>query len=348
MIGDDAEASLDRVGRRSRNVDQVPFDHLNLGPVRPVPIERLLAADSPRLAGENNEHACALAQVETELPPIIVHRSTMRVIDGMHRLRVAQLRGDLEIRIEYFDGTELEAFVRAVELNVTHGLPLTRADREAAAAHIIESSDRWSDRAIAKMTGLSAPTVGKIRTLAGPGWPGETEARMGRDGRVRPLNSALGRQRASELIAAEPNLSLREIAKRAGISQGTARDVRKRVSRGENPIPARFLPGPRPAPADHLPRPATAYPIDASYVSDLNNLQKDPSMGLTDSGRFLLRWFRLHTISQEKRIDLIKALPNHNRARIAYLAKCCSRWWAEFAQAVEQQQEERRDIPSAS
>lgn len=276
----------------------------------------------------------------------------MRIVDGMHRLRVAQLRGDTEVCVEYFEGTELEAFIRAVELNVTHGLPLTRADREAAAARIIESSDRWSDRAIAQMTGLSAPTVGKIRALAGPLRAVESEARIGRDGRVRPLNSALGRQRASELIAAEPNLSLREIARRAGISQGTARDVRKRISRGEDPVPARFLSGPRPAPtglAAHSSENATAaYPIDTSYVSDLNNLQKDPSLRLTGSGRFLLRWFHLHAISQEKRVNLIKSLPTHNRARIAYLAKCCSRWWAEFAQAVEQQQEECQDMPSAS
>ncbi|HJP73691.1 MAG TPA: streptomycin biosynthesis protein [Pseudonocardiaceae bacterium] len=312
-----------------------------------VPIDSLIPAHSPRLDGENLDHVRLLAESEDILPPILVHRGSMRIVDGMHRLRVAQLRGDAEVRIEYFEGTELEAFVRGVELNVTHGLPLTRADREAAAAHIIESSDRWSDRAIAQMTGLSAPTIGKIRALAVPDRSAESEARIGRDGRVRPLNSALGRQRASELIAAEPNLSLREIAKRAGISQGTARDVRKRVSRGEDPIPARFLPGTRPAPTS-LTSPAAAYPIDMSYVSDLNNLQKDPSLRLTGSGRFLLRWFRLHAISQEKRINLIKSLPNHNRARIAYLAKCCSRWWAEFAQAVEQQQEECHDMPNAS
>jgi ParB-like chromosome segregation protein Spo0J len=317
--------------------------------VNTVPIDSLIPANSPRLDGENLDHVRLLAESDATLPPILVHRGTMRIVDGMHRLRVAQLRGDTEVCVEYFEGTELEAFIRAVELNVTHGLPLTRADREAAAARIIESSDRWSDRAIAQMTGLSAPTVGKIRALAGPVRSVESEARIGRDGRVRPLNSALGRQRASELIAAQPHLSLREIARRAGISQGTARDVRKRISRGEDPVPARFLSGPRPAPTglagDSEP---AAYPIDMSYVSDLNNLQKDPSLRLTGSGRFLLRWFHLHAMSQEKRVNLIKSLPTHNRARIAYLAKCCSRWWAEFAQAVEQQQEECQDMPSAS
>lgn len=320
--------------------------------VNTVPTESLLPADSPRLDGENFDHVRLLAESDAILPPILVHRGSMRIVDGMHRLRVAQLRGDAEVRVEYFEGTELEAFIRAVQMNVTHGLPLTLADREAAAERIIRSSDLWSDRAVAKMTGLSAPTVKKIRAHALPVRPVESEARLGRDGRVRPMNSASGRQRASELIAAEPSLSLREIAKRAGISQGTARDVRKRVSRGEDPVPARVLAGPKPVPdglTGHSVAPATdGYPIDQSYVSDLNNLQKDPSLRLSGSGRFLLRWFGLHVISQEKRINLIKSLPTHNRARIAYLAKCCSRWWADFAQAVEQQQEEHHDIPSAS
>lgn len=303
-----------------------------------VPIDSLMPADSPRLDGENLDHVQLLAKSEATLPPILVHRDSMRVVDGMHRLRVAQFRGETEVRIEYFEGTELEAFIRGVELNVTHGLPLTRADRETAAARIIESSDVWSDRAIARMTGLSAPTVGKIRALGAPARPAESEARIGRDGRVRPLNSALGRRRASEIIAAEPDLSLREIAKRAGISQGTARDVRKRVSCGEDPVPARFLPGPQPAPAgqtSHPSVPTHAYPIDSSYLSDLNSLQKDPSLRLNAGGRSLLQLFRLHAISQDKTINLIKSLPTHNLARIAYLAQCCSRWWAEFAQAVE-------------
>src|SRR5947199_10633529 len=62
------------------------------GPV-PLPVSSLLPGDSPRVAGENPEHVQLLAAARN-LPPILVHRSTMRVIDGMHRLRAARLRGD--------------------------------------------------------------------------------------------------------------------------------------------------------------------------------------------------------------------------------------------------------------
>ena len=70
----------------------------------------------------------------------------MRVIDGTHRLRAALLRGVDVIDVLYFDGPDADAFVLAVELNHTHGLPLSRADRTAAAERIIGSHPDWSDR----------------------------------------------------------------------------------------------------------------------------------------------------------------------------------------------------------
>ncbi|MEV4258891.1 ParB N-terminal domain-containing protein, partial [Spirillospora sp. NPDC049652] len=128
-----------------------------------VAIGSLRPADSPRLRGEDREHVFRLVGVETPLPPILVHRPTMRVIDGMHRLRAAMLRGDTHIEAVYFDGTAAEAFARAVELNITHGLPLTIADRRAAAARILAAEPESSDRAVAARTGLSARTVAAVR-----------------------------------------------------------------------------------------------------------------------------------------------------------------------------------------
>ena len=61
-----------------------------------VPVELLRHADSPRLDGESPDHIRTLAESGSDLPPILVHRETMRVIDGMHRLRAAILNGQLE------------------------------------------------------------------------------------------------------------------------------------------------------------------------------------------------------------------------------------------------------------
>jgi AraC family transcriptional regulator len=73
----------------------------------------------------------------------------MRVIDGMHRLRAAILNRCRSIEVEFFDGDDEEAFIRAVGQNVAHGLPLTPAGRKDAAARILRFRPALSDRSVA-------------------------------------------------------------------------------------------------------------------------------------------------------------------------------------------------------
>lgn len=210
----------------------------DLSPVHRVPLAALLPADSPRHEPERAEHARLLAGTEAALPPIVVHRPTMRVIDGTHRLRAAALLGRSEIDVRYFDGPAEDAFVLAVEANVEHGLPLSHSERTAAARRILRSHPRWSDRAIASVVGLSSKTVAAYRHKLG-GALAEVATRVGQDGRTRPLSSAEGRRIAGRLILESPEASLRVIARQAGISPGTVRDVRARMSRGEDVVPSR-------------------------------------------------------------------------------------------------------------
>lgn len=91
--------------------------------VEMVPVNELSPGDSPRIHGEDVAHARDLAEVQDSLPPIVVHRATMRVVDGMHRLCAAKIRGDREVAVEYVDGTTEDAFLRAVHDNVVHGRP---------------------------------------------------------------------------------------------------------------------------------------------------------------------------------------------------------------------------------
>src|SRR4051794_21642932 len=116
-------------------VDPGPDDLSNPGqwrieqaPVETIAIRSLRTARTPRLSGENPDHVRTLAETDGTLPPIIVHRPTMRVIDGMHRLRAAQWCDRDEIEVRFFDGSETEAFVLAVQSNIVHGLPLSVAD----------------------------------------------------------------------------------------------------------------------------------------------------------------------------------------------------------------------------
>lgn len=299
-----------------------------------VPTSSLLSSDSPRLAGEDDGHARALAESEATFPPILVNRPTMRVIDGMHRLRAAVLRGEDEIRVQFVEGDEVDAFILAVEANIAHGLPLSLADRKAAAGRIINSRPRWSDRAIASTTGLSSKTVASIRRRSTVDNP-QLNTRVGRDGRARPPNTAGGRRIAGQMMADDPNASLREIASATGISLGTAHDVSRRLHRGESPT----LPKQR----DRDQRDGQTKDDEAAIAKHkknerallLQSLKIDPSLRLTDAGRVLIRLLHALTIDAKNWDGLVDSVPAHCKPMVSDAARACAKTWQEFAEQLE-------------
>jgi ParB-like chromosome segregation protein Spo0J len=110
----------------------------------------------------------------------------MLVIDGMRRLRAAQLRGQSTIGVRFLDCGRNEIFVEQVRANVAHGLPLSLADRKATVERVLVTHPHWSDRTIAAVTGLAPKTVGRIRHDLAEQLP-EATTRVGRDGYIRPL-----------------------------------------------------------------------------------------------------------------------------------------------------------------
>jgi ParB-like nuclease domain len=301
-----------------------------------IPVADLVLSNWLRARGEDAKHVRVLAEVEDKLPPIVVHRATMRVVDGIHRVRAAMLRGAALIDAILFEGTENEAFLLAVRLNVAHGLPLTRADRVAAAVRIICSCPQWSDRAIASAAGLSDKTVASIRRQASAEIP-QMPGRVGRDGRVRPVSPDAGRRLASEVIAQKPDATISEIAMRAGISPGTARDVRQRLRNGLDPVPSR-----RRDPAGAGSRPdgegdgATGRSLSAQMVPVImKSLSADPSLRYNETGRALLRLLALHAMSSAEWERLISAVPMHRAQAVAQAARSCSEAWREFAIRLE-------------
>ncbi|MFJ2193508.1 streptomycin biosynthesis protein [Kitasatospora sp. NPDC087861] len=302
-----------------------------------VPLDLLQPSHSPRVNGESDEHARVLAQLDTGLPPILVQRSTMRVIDGMHRLRAAQLRGDDGIEVEFFDGEEADAFVLAVRLNIAHGLPLTQADRNAAADRILAAFPYWSDRRVAASTGLAAGTVAALRRRS-TDQDGQLNVRVGRDGRARPLHAAEGRRRAAELIAAHPEASLREIAESAGIAPATAKDVRDRMRAGQDPVAPRGRLGA----AGTEPRGCTVPARQADPVRPaqprrlvLSSLGKDPSLR-TEAGRRLLRMLSDHHIGDDDDWHrMAQGVPGHQVELLAQAARRCADHWLRLAAELE-------------
>ncbi|HEY6794429.1 MAG TPA: ParB N-terminal domain-containing protein [Kineosporiaceae bacterium] len=298
-----------------------------------VSLDLLHCADSPRLDGLDDHHAQALAASEADLPPILVQRSTMQVIDGAHRVRAAKIRGQRAIQIRYFEGSREEGFIVSVQANVQHGLPLTLADRRSAAQRIIRSWPQASDRWIANIAGLAAKTVAAIRRELGDAMP---TARIGRDGRVRPLDTKDRRRIAAELIAADPEASLRKIAKGAGISVGTAQDVRQKVRRGIDPTVTRQY-AERPADTDACKRlnRGVVEPLDGRSL--LEQLRRDPSLKYSNSGRSLLRWLgSSRLICEADWRDVVSLIPEHRVFDVARIARSCALVWSEFADELDQ------------
>ncbi|MDH6134212.1 hypothetical protein P3T37_003614 [Kitasatospora sp. MAA4] len=279
-----------------------------------VPLGALRPGHSPRLAGEDEAHVRLLAECGVQLPPILVQRGTMLVVDGMHRLRAAEFRGDSEIEVAYVEGPDDEIFVRAVRENIAHGLPLSLSDRKAAAARILTVHPEWSDRMVAKIVGLSPKTAGAVRRRATEEIP-QLHTRIGQDGRSHPLCSAEPRRAAAELIANHPETSLREVARQSGVSVGTARRVRQEVVGPRRPEP-----------------PVRASTRDERMV--IQALASDPSLKFSEAGRGLLRRLSANAIEPAEWQELLAAVPPHCVDLVSEIAITYSRSWDQFAKSL--------------
>jgi ParB-like chromosome segregation protein Spo0J len=331
--------------------------------VETVPILSVLPGDSPRLNGEDRAHIARLAEMETALPPILVDRRTMRVIDGMHRLMAASLQGRDTIQVQFFEGSAEDIFLRAVEANVTHGLPLSQSDRRSAAERIIATHPHMSDRAIGEAAGLAAKTVAAIRKRSIDHVP-QSNTRVGRDGRVRPLDSSEARRRAAELLTSQPEASLRDVARAAGISPATVLDVRNRLARGESPTSKRSRPAvtggsgrggatgtpgangtaggavaaaapARPALAPVPgPRPGARLAAAPDAAATVEKLLRDPSLRNNDQGKEMLRLLHINAVSADQLPDVAAVVPAHCVTTVGELARQYARMWQDFAQEL--------------
>jgi DNA-binding Lrp family transcriptional regulator len=316
----------------------------DLPDVRDVPIASLKIGRSPRLEGESEDHIQILAAAREELPPILVHAKTMQVIDGMHRLRAAQLNGASTIRVRFFNGSDEDAFIAAVESNTKHGLPLTLSEREIAARRILRYRPHQSDRWIAATAGVSAATVASIRQqVRSAAVSAEETARVGRDGKVRPLSSAAGRLAAQQAILENPQASLRDIAKISGISPGTVRDVRRRMANEESVVPRGETKYYRSV-STRDPESLGQTAVEGSDISEhskehparfeaaniatvLSKLQKDPSIRHTEAGRNLLRSLDAYARVSERCVQQVNEVPPHCAYLLAEFAHRCAETW---------------------
>jgi hypothetical protein len=329
-----------------------------------VPVNSLTPAFPVRQGGTDITHVRLLADASSsaELPSILVQKSNSRIIDGMHRVEVAKLRGEWSIRARLIDCTDEEALVLAIKSNTLHGLPLSRGDRISSAQRVLASHPDWSDRAVARITGVSAKTIASLRCSITADSQLNIK-RLGRDGKRHPIVAGEGRQRAAEYITSHPAASLREVARESGVSLGTAHDARDRIRRGllhvggEADSPTACPPGTPAvdAAADtavsaRMPAPpslsassgagrGTGHAHQAAWPVMAAKLASDPALRYTEGGRAFLRWMASHSMEADGWREFIDAIPPRWREQVAQLAINISEEWRQFADHLQVRQE---------
>ncbi|MFI0480833.1 ParB N-terminal domain-containing protein [Actinomadura sp. 9N215] len=303
-----------------------------------ISIGEIVHGDSPRLSGESDAHIRLLVELSGDLPLILVNRRTMRVIDGLHRVAAAKLRGESTMEAVLVDLDEREAFLLAVQANAEHGLPLTRADRNAAAERLITSYPGWSDRSIARTVGLAPGTVGAIRERS-TGQIGQLNTRAGLDGRLRPAGTTEARRRAAEIIRARPDTPLRQVAKESGLSLGTAHDVRQRLCRGQSPVPGgEEITEPPAAPRQSRNRGRARSRNgggEVSWPSVRHQVVKDPTIRYADWGRAFVQWLDANAGNCGEWKHLVDNIPRYWVDVMIDVAFSCRDEWQDFALALE-------------
>jgi ParB-like chromosome segregation protein Spo0J len=338
-------------------------------PVSIVSLDSLVPGFFLRQNGTDAAHVRLLADAAgvAELPPIIVQQGSMRVVDGLHRLAAARLRGEERISARFIDCTDESAFILAVKSNIQHGMPLSRADRIAGAERLLAWHPDWSDRALAAVTGLGTRTIVALRSQEHDNSRSGAK-RLGRDGKWRPVAGGEGRRRAAEYIMARPDASLREVARETDVSLGTVHDVRMRMRCGMDPTavgrtrsaPAQAAaasePGSTGSPADRAPvaaaasleifaagvasaRASNAIPRksamqEAAWQAVLAKLANDPTLRYTEAGRTFLRWMTLHAVSAGEWKTFMEAIPPRWLREISFVANNFSNEWREFAREL--------------
>jgi ParB-like chromosome segregation protein Spo0J len=293
-----------------------------------VETEALRYGPSLRSRRLDPAHVATLAELDGRWPPILVRRRDRVVVDGHHRVAAARLTGRATVAAVWFQGTDDDAFVEAVRLNVEHGLPLTVEERKSAASFLLVDHPDWSDRRIAQVCALSPRTVGRLRSAASDEI--RPAGRVGRDGRLRSVNPESARRQIIEAVSASPTASLRAIAREVGTSPETVRRIRQRVQ--SERVQSQRVQS----------QPVQRQSVDEAPTAEIVAID-DAAVASTCDGQRFVAWLNRTGLGDDwqRHVDTI---PLSRVYEVADEARRRARAWTEFAEAVEGRARSRRAV----
>jgi hypothetical protein len=259
-------------------------------------------------------------------PPIIVDQTTGTIIDGAHRVLAARQLGRHRIAAHLFTGSRQEALVMAIHSNVSHGMPLSLAEREAAAQMVLCTYPDWSDRRIGEVCGISGKTVGSLRNRATAELT-HMNGRLGRDGRRRPTNSEERRREITALLTRNPEVSIRQIARTVDVSPTTVMNIRRRIESARNG--AEGSGSTQPDGRDS----AAAQPSGRDQC--FTSWTSDPAILSMNEGPRFAEWLEGHRIADREWVDYVDHIPLSRLFQLNEYAQQQSEGWTRLAHALE-------------
>ena len=296
-------------------------------------VPELRVGEGIRSGGLDERHVELLMECADAWPPIVVWGEDLVVVDGCHRVEAARRLGRQSVVGFRFLGSPEEAFIEAIRRNVSHGLPLSVADRRRAARRVLVRNPDWSDRRIASLCGLSDKTVGRIRRVGSVGM--SVDRRVGRDGKIRPIQPGEVRDRIRRALEENPAGSLRAIAAVAGASPETVRSVRARLQMNDAGLPE----SDRPA-AFRKPSHATTMSVLSVFTQPEDRKAETGSekewladQALSDCSEFT-EWFSSTNISEDWH-NFLWTIPLGRVYEIVDEARRRAGVWTSFASLLE-------------
>jgi ParB-like chromosome segregation protein Spo0J len=296
-----------------------------------VPVKDLRLGSSPRRE-LNFSQVSTLAELDGVWDPILVQRRSLTVVDGCHRVAAAKRLGHRTIRAQYFDGSDSEARVEAVRLNVQHGMPLTLAERNAAARELLALYPMWSDRQLGSICALSPRTIASLRSSADQNCAAHeldevsTARRVGKDGRRYPVDATEQRRRIREILERDRYASLRSVAARTGASPETVRSVRKSLDAEEQPT---------------VQRPRVSM-LPCRLAAEPRHWRVDIACSSTDEGLAFAEWFDRHLVDDTVIAPMTGAVPLSRVYDVIDEARRRAGFWDAFAKELHTRVSRRR------
>ena len=299
-------------------------------------LDALEVGPSLRREGLDPRHVATLAELDGAWPPIVVRREDRSVVDGQHRVAAARRLGLSTLQVTWFDGSAEDAFVEFVRCNVGHGLPLGLEERRSAVSRILGSHPERSDRSVASLCGVSPKTVARLRDEFARSAPQLVpERRVGRDGRVRPVDPTELRARIAEELTRRPEASLRAIAAAVGSSPETVRSVRGKLQAADRGSVERETAREREAAT--IDTEATVLGLLTRRAHAGHRLEGDQAFSSREGGREFIEWFDNSAVDSTDHWAHIGSVPRSRIYEVADEARRRATFWSHFADSLEGQ-----------